>query len=80
MNFKDIDFKGLRKWQQEGNRHVKIEFGGSSDKTKLSIWAYDFSLQAGQHLKTGKVSEIDLISVKKEDLREAIRKLEELDS
>lgn len=79
MNFKDVDFEGLRSWQQKGPRSVKIEFGQYDDNNYVDVWVYDYSLMVGQRLVTGKVSEIDLIEIKRKELQSAIDQLNKLD-
>lgn len=80
LKVEDIDFEGLRKWQQEGQREVNIRFGSVANPGLVSVWVYDYSIATGQFLKTGKIEEIDLITARKEELArfiEEFKKLEE---
>ena len=69
-----MDLNQFVKWQKiHPSSEVTIEIGKQPGTHEITIWVYDYTLMAGQHVKS--VDEIDL--QKKRD-KEDRRKYEEL--
>ena len=55
------DITTLKKWVEnsQGNRTVEIKIGNTNDSSFMQIWAYDYSLQEGQFVKSAKEINIE---------------------
>lgn len=80
VNIENIDITAFRKWQQAGNRSVKIEMGNAGDKEYCKVFVYDYDLKEGQFVHS--VDEIDLekaLLEKVEKLNKELQRLKRLD-
>lgn len=71
-----INIESFRKWQQDGNRAVRIDMGGFNDTEKFDVFVYDYDLSIGQGVNS--VEEIDLESRRKAQLEQVMKELSEL--
>ena len=69
------DITALKEWVKagQGTRTVEIKIGDLNDSSLMQIWAYDFTIQEGQFVKSAE--EIKIIEKKQEDERTLYEKL-----
>jgi len=68
------EYDKMLEWVKEGggNRTISIEIGRIGDDSFLRKWAYDFSLNVGQHFNS--IDDVDLEKVKEvKEQKEYIR-------
>lgn len=69
------DLASLKEWVKngQGTRTVEIKIGNFNDFSFIHIWAYDYTLQEGQIIKSA--DEINLEKIKQEDEMKLYEKL-----